>query len=321
MAKRTNKIIKNTKKRATKGQQRSNKPQKRRRSPSDNSIDRNADSPSKRPCLETIKNEIEEAERPDQAKIQFTAGPTQLIVVDHGSKECTALLVMETFITKLADLFEGNGELLEAEGPIYPLKADARLLELSLEKLQESLEAAESREAAEELEKSRAEKTFQLLKIRQQLQKLEELRSMAEWKVSCSRNYTLHTLEAAMKVANLLRAPKPPTAVSNVNDDIGITRRRSMSSSNDSNIGASPEEQLRRAAREKLQEQAYYYTDVQAQFDDQKRGYLNNLEQYKKRVKEGEDIFSRSEFDRRALTYGMELNGALIDAEAAFDEH
>ena len=172
---------------------------------------------------------------------------------------------METFITKLADLFEGNGELLEAEGPIYPLKADARLLELSLEKLQESLEAAESREAAEELEKSRAEKTFQLLKIRQQLRKLEELRSIAEWKVSRSRNYTVHTLEAAMKAANLLRALKPPTAVSNVNnddtvanynEDIGTTRRRSMSSSNDSNIGASPEEQLRRAAREKLQKQA-----------------------------------------------------------------
>ena len=152
---------------------------------------------------------------------------------------------------------------------------------------------------------------------------------MAEWKVSRSRNYTLHTLEAAMKAANLLRAPKPPTAVSNVNnddtvanydEDMGITRRRSMSSSNDSNIGASPEEQLRRAAREKLQEQAYYYTDVQAQFDDQKRDYLNNLEQYKQRAKEGEDIFSWSEFDRWALTYGMELTGALIDAEAAFDE-
>ena len=209
------------------------------------------------------------------------------------------------------------------------MKADARLLELSLEKLQELLETAESRDTAEELEKSRAEKTFQLLKVRQQLQKLEELCRVAEWKVSRSRNYTLHTLEAAMKAANLLRVPKPPTAVSNVNnddtvanydEDMGITRRRSMSSSNDSNIGASPEEQLRQAAREKLQEQAYYYTDIQAQFDDQNREYLNNLEQYKQRVKEGENIFSRSEFDRRALTYGMELTGALIDAEAAFDE-
>ena len=141
MAKRTKKIVKNTKKRATIRQQRSVLPvksssaqattpmpsaeytiekmtQKRRRNSSDNSIDGNADSPSKRPCLETKENEIEEAEHPDQAKIQFTAGPTQFTVVDHSSKECTALLVMETFITKLADLFEGNGELLEAEGPI-----------------------------------------------------------------------------------------------------------------------------------------------------------------------------------------------------------
>ena len=173
------------------------------------------------------------------------------------------------------------------------------------------------------------------------------MRSLARKEVEYVRIRTQDLLKTAMEAANLLKPPKPTPILGDSeqevanqqrnNQDVGYLVPYSMddvepdrhsgfgfvSWDSESSVGhelrRSPQGAARRVAREKVEDCARYYFRGQAQFDDQQRHYEDNLAKYKRGVSDGEFTFPRSEFDRQMVVYSRDLTGALIDAEAAFE--
>ncbi len=286
----------------------------------------------KRTCTDLGDCEID---KPKRLRQDFTKGPARFTLANDGSKDCIALLVPETFIIKSADLFDWNRKISAMESPLYHARMDARSLQASLDSIQISLEAAETQELAETFRRQIMLQEYDLQDIRQRLEQLEEAYNSAELESSRARNHTQYVLESAMEAAGLLRRPKSaasqkaaPLASAvghgdgdeNNGSEAEVVRQKSINPNNQTEPAKSPEELARQEILERLDESWYEYARAQAQFDNRKDLYDQNLAEYLRRAASGECLFSRSEFDRQAVVWGQELTGALIYAEAVFDQ-
>ena len=276
--------------------------------------------------------EIDKSEPPRQ---DFTEGPARFTLANDGSKDCIALLVPETFIVKLANLFDWNRKISAMEGPLYHTRMDTRNLEASLHNIQISLEAAETRESADALRRQIELQEHDLWGVRQRLEQLEEAYGSAELELGRARNHTQYVLESAMDAADLLKYPKPAesqkapllaSAVDHRNNDDNAGRNAesvtqgSVDSNTQTERTESPEELARQEVLERLDESWCEFARAQAQFDNRKDLYDQNLAEYQRRAARNECLLSRSEFDRQAVAWGQQLTGALIYAEAVFDQ-
>ena len=265
----------------------------------------------------------------------FTEGPARFILSNDGSKDCIALLVTETFVDKLADLFESQRRRSAIEGPLHHARSDVRDLEASLANIQNSLEAAKTQESAEALGRRIGLQGYDLQDIRRRLKQLEEAYSLAELELSRARNHTNYVLESAMEAAGLLKHPKPAApqkapsltkAVDHGDDDHIIGRTAEIIEQEPVNPNSPTErskgvkELAQQEVFERLGESRYKYDQAQALFDSRNDLYDHNLAEYQLRTANGECPFSRSEFDRRAVVWGQQMTGALIYAEAVFDQ-
>ena len=278
-------------------------------------------------CLEDCGTDKSKSPRQD-----FTEGPARFTLANDGSKDCIALLVPETFVNKLADLFECERKISAMEGPLYYARMNACDLEASLDNVKVSLETAKMQESAEALRKRIGLQEYNLQEIRRRLKQLEEAYSSAELESSRARNHTQYVLESAMEAAGLLRHSKPaapqnaPPLASTIDHD-QITEGNAefmgqgpINPDSRTKHTKSPEELARQEVLERLDESRYRYDQAQALFDSRKDLYDHNLAEYQQRAASGERLFSRSEFDRKALVWGQQVTGALIYAEAVLDQ-
>ena len=290
-----------------------------------------------RPCPQRTSTGLEDCgiDKSETPRQDFTEGPARFTLVNDGSKDCIALLVPETFIDKLAALFEWERKISVMEGPLYHARMNARELEASLDNIQISLEAAKMQESAEALARRIGLQEYDLQDIRRRLKQLEEAYSSAELESSRARNHTQYVLESAMEAAGLLRHSKPaapqkaPPLASAVDygDDGHNTGRKAefveqgpVNPNSQTEPAKSPEELARQEVLERLDETRYKYDQAQALFDSRKDVYDHNLAEYQQRAAGGECLFSRSEFDRKAVVWGQQVTAALIYAEAVFDQ-
>ena len=276
-----------------------------------------------------------EIDKSEPLRQDFTEGPARFTLVNDGYKDCIALLMPETFIIKLADLFDLNHKKSAMEGPLHHARMDARDLEASLDNFKVSLEAAETQKSADALRRQIGLQEYNLQEIHQRLEQLQEAYSSAELELSRTRNHTQYVLESAMEAADLLRRPKPAvsqkapplaTAVDHGDDDDNtgrdaeLLRQESVNSNTQIEPAESPEELARQEVLERLDESWHGCARAQAQFDNRKDLYDQNLAEYQRRAARKECLLSRSEFDRQAVVWGQQLTGALIHAEAVFDQ-
>lgn len=276
-----------------------------------------------------------EMDKSEPLRQDFTEGPARFTLANNGYKDCIALLVPENFMIKLNDLFDWDRKKSAMEGPLYHARMDARNLEVSLQYMKASLEAAETQESADALRRQIELQEIDLQDIRQRLKQLEEAYNSAELELGRARNHTQYVLESAMEAADLLRRPKPATtqkppplasAVDHGDDDDNtgmdaeVARQESVTSDTQTDPAESPEELARQEVLERLDESWHEYARAQAQFDNRKDLYDQNLAEYQRRAARKECDLSRSDFDRQALVWGQQLTGALIYAEAVFDQ-
>ena len=272
---------------------------------------------------------IDKSEAPRQ---DFTEGPARFTLGNDGSKDCIALLVPEMFIDKLADLFDWDHKISAMEGPLYHARRDARA---SMDNIKTPLEAAETQESAEALRWQIGLQEYALQDIRQRLKQLEKAYRCADLESSRARSQTQHVLESAMEAAGLLRHSKPlatqkaaplASAVDHGHDsnntgrDTNVVRQASGNPNGKIEPAESPEELARQEALQRLDESWYEYARAQAQFDKRNDLYGQNLAEYQRRAADRECLYSRSEFDRKAVVWGQQVTGALIYAEAVFDQ-
>lgn len=281
-------------------------------------------------CLEDCGTDKSKAPRQD-----FTEGPARFTLANDGSKDCIALLIPGTFVNKLADLFECERKISAMEGPLYHARMNARDLEAFLDNIQNSLEAAKTQGSAEAFARRMELQVYDLQDIRRRLKQLEEAYSSAELESSRARNHTQYILESAMEAAGLLKHSKPAasqkapplaSAVNHGDDDQNTGGNAEFMGQGpinpDSQTEAAKrlEELARQEVLERLDESRYRYDQAQALFDSRKDLYDHNLAEYQQRATSGERLFSRSEFDRKAVVWGQQVTGALIYAEAVFDQ-
>ena len=265
---------------------------------------------------------------------QFTEGPSRFVMAKDGSKDCVALLVNEEFLAKLRDLFQENRDMSALDGPLYHAKMDAKNIENSVRNAQESLETVENEEQAEECQKLIEQRSSELLKINHWKDELEKERSLVKGKLELSRSHTQWVLETAMRESQLLGTEKPLPAIllrdeeAEHSEDQAEVPQHAMPAhspavsvaSDHEDVEVSEEEAERRVAYDEFIDRSQLLNTVQADFDDQRNNYGENLAMFQQKVEAGTNKMSRSDFDRRSIQYGQQLTRALISAEEAFEE-
>ena len=266
--------------------------------------------------------------------VQFTEGPSRFIIAKDGSKDCVALLVNETFLDKLRDLFQENRDVSALEGPLTHAKIDIKNIERSMQRAQDSLEAAESEEQAEKYQKLIEQQTSELLKIRHWKDKLEKEQNLVKGNLELSRNHTQWVLETAMREVDLLEQEKPLPAIVLQDREVEYTKGEAevpehampahspavSVASHHEDVAVSEEELQRKAAYDKFIDLSQLLHTLQTNFDDQQNNYRRNLAEFHQRAEAGTTQMSRSDFDRWTVQYGQQLTRALIDAENAFEQ-
>ena len=263
----------------------------------------------------------------------FTSGASRFVLAKEGSEECVALLVNETFLDKLRDLFQQNRDVDALDGPLCHAEMDVKNIECSVQRAQCSLEAAETQEEAQGYRDLIEKKTSELVKIRHRRDQLEKERSLVKGSLEFSRNHTQWVLETAMREADLLGPEKPLPGILlrhretefteevEVPEHVMPTQIPAESVATDhEDVEASEEEVQRQEAYDDFMDRSQLLDTVQADFDDRQQTYRENLAQYLQKVEAGTSKMSRSEFDRRSLQYGQQITRALIDAEEAFEQ-
>lgn len=271
--------------------------------------------------------------REETPQPKYTKGSARFITANDGSEDCMALLVTESLMTKLCDLFEDSLQLENKSGPLEHTKIDAHEAQTfadeakeSLEEVKKSTENAENLERLQELQMILQQQEKVLYKACQRRDKLEEECRHVERSVIISRNHTLWVLSTAMKEAKLLRQHTPLSPSSTGIDETDIEsadplRLEMMISvlEDQTKPPFSESEQLREAALQEMGKRSQTLHVVQAKFDNQKNLYEENLAEYQQGFEDGTFSFSLTEFDCRKLQYGQKLTRALIHAEEAYD--
>lgn len=271
----------------------------------------------------------------------FTEGPSRFVLAKDGSRDCVALLVNETFLAKLQDLFNETRDLRMLDGPLYHARKGTSNVERSIQRAQESLETVEGEERADECRKTLEQNGPELLQKRQWRDELEKEYELVKSNHELSTNHTQWVLETAMREANLLGPEKPLPAILARQEEVDPTEHENEVSedeievseytmtpqspvasvtSDHSELPVSPEVLERQAAWNHFVQRDQALEAVQAKFDNQKQNYQDNLAKYQQKLEAGATSMSRSAFDRRSVQYGQQLTRALIDAEEAFEE-
>lgn len=267
---------------------------------------------------------------------RFTKGSARFILANDGSEDCMALLVNDTLIQQLRDLFQYNRDLDIKQGPLEYAQRNACDIESSIKDAQESLTTAESQEKADRFQAIVEQRESELIRACKSRDKKEKQYRLVERKVASARDYTQYALETAMEEANLLGPGLPTQDARDSNDEShdqsdyessdefskkseDFSRRGSDASGNH-NVGATESEILCRAACEDLSQKCDLLQRFQDAFDSQGAQYGVDLAKYQQGFENGTFNFSRTEFDRRKVDSGRKLTRALIDAEADFEE-
>ncbi len=268
---------------------------------------------------------------------QFTESPSRFVLAKDGSRDCLALLVNDSSLAKLRDLFQEDRDLNILDGPLHHAKIDSRNIEHSVQAGQNALESAESEEEAEEHKRNLEQQRSELVKIRRWRDDLEKERDLVKGNLELSRNHTQWVLQEAMRTADLLGPERSLPAVllreeeladrKEEGEEVETTDHLSPAqspivsvASNHSEVEVNQEELQRQEAYEEFMERSQYLNTVQEKFDNQGSLYRENLAEYRDMVAAGDTIMSRSDFDRRKVRYGQQLTRALIDAEDEFEE-
>ena len=250
----------------------------------------------------------------------LTDGPARFVIAHDGTSDCLALLVTETFLDKLNDMFEQDRDLNTIRKPVAHANMTIQAIENLIERAQQSLQSAEGETESAELHQYLEHQEPRLLKLRQRANQLEEQCTTLKREISRSSNYAHYVLKTAMESANLLRQDKP-VSLPELDDEASIQfpENRPVFPEIRHTNSPSPEDLERQAAYDDFRDCWHHLDNIQRLFHE--RGYLYDAElaEYQRKCIEGSCWMARSEFDRRHLEYGMRLTGALIEAEASFE--
>ena len=266
------------------------------------------------------RNKTDHSEQLAEPVLELTSGPARFVMANDDSKDCLALLVTDTFLEKVNDMFEQDRNSRTIHGSVIQAQLDIEAIENSIEVARRSLRLAESGVEKEELQQYLDKKEPRLVKLRQWKNELDDRYDNLKLEISRSSNYAHYVLNTAMKSAKLLRQNKPlPRPDIDERESVGSPSTPPLSSPPPNKPALSPEERQRQAAYDELRDCWYHLDKIQRLFNEREYLYHEKLAEYRQDCVNGTCSISQSELDRRHLDYSMRLTGALIDAESNFE--
>lgn len=251
----------------------------------------------------------------------LTNGPARFIITNDGSQDCLAFFPTEMFLTKLNEMFEQDRDLDTIEGPVIHAKMEIKGIERSMQAAKDSLQSVESETEIEEIRHYLNHQERRLINLCQRRDELEEQCTVLKREIDIAGNYAHYVLKTAMESAGLLRQRKPlPLPDINRGEPILFPTHHPAVSESRPRPAPSPEKIQRQVAYDELKDCWYHLQKVQRLFDEREYVYQEELADYRERCIEGRCSFPQSELDRHHVRYGMEVTGALIEAESAFEK-
>ena len=278
-------------------------------------------------------------------QLQFTKGPARFITANDGSKDCTALLVMDTLFAKLRDLHKDSHHLLRKQGQMDHARRESRDLETSMKRIEETIEMAENQAEIVELRETVEQHESDLFKLRQRGDELEESVKQLQGRIYSSKSHIQWALHNAMQEADLFEPRRPLTpftmtdtksesqtqqenhhetgnedynTVDIVTGGVGDAAHQSTSRE-DTDIAPEELHSIRQKAWQSYNKALVTMHKVQSLFDNRQQSYKTDLAEYQQGFTKGIYNISRSEFDRSKIRYGMNVTRALITVKEAFE--
>ena len=250
----------------------------------------------------------------------FTDGSARFVMTNDGTKDCFALLVTELFLDKLNDMFIQDRDLHTIQGPVIHLKMDIESVEGSIRTAKKSLDSTKSEAEKDDIRQYLAHQEPRLLKLNHRKDELEEQCTDLKREISRSSTYAHYVLKTAMELANLLRQsrPLPPPSICS-NQSAKSPRPPPAISRTPARPKPSPEQLERELAYDELEDCWHHLDKLQRLFGEREYAYQEELTEHRRRCPGETCSLIQSEFDRRHVVYGMQLTGALIEAESSFE--
>ena len=250
----------------------------------------------------------------------FTNGSAKFVMTNDGTKDCLALLVTEMFLKKLNEMFEHDRNLENLRIPLNRAKTDIESVENSIQIAKSSLESAKSEAEKEDIRQYLAHQEPRLRKFNHRKDNLEEQRADHRTEISRCSIYAHYVLETAMDSARLLKTSQLPSLPENdSNESVQSPEPPPAISQTPARPAPSPEQLEREVAYDELEDCWHHLDKLQRLFGEREYAYQEELAEHRRRCPGETCSFIQSEFDRRHVAYGMQLTGALIEAESSFE--
>ena len=271
--------------------------------------------PTSSPVVGAEPDMDHEAQRP-----KFTNGPAKFIMTNDGKQDCLALLVTETFLDQLNIMFKHDRDLENLRAPLNCAKSEIDSVDHSIKMARDSLKSAKGEAEKDDIRQYLMHQEPRLRKFNHRRDDLEEQCTNLKREISCCGNYAHYVLETAMESADLLKSSQPIHLPRSDSDaSVQSSERPLAVLQKPAKPSLSPEEAERQVAYDELRGCWYNLEKVQRLFNERKYAYQEELADHQRRCTGERCSFNQSDFDRGHLVYGMELTGALIEAEASFE--
>ena len=246
--------------------------------------------------------------------------PSRVIVhQETPEKECLAMLITDSMVSHIQEVIDDNEELKRHKKQFECIGNEIETAQDRVERARESLAAAADDQEYQDCQDVLDHQESILTKACEQRDELSPRLRIFEMNVTYAQKASQAYFEDILGKASLLKLPQDEVPQNDYAPMADMDHETTRASSKGDQAGGA-EELLRRATDEKLTQLSQDFEEAQQLFSGMEAKYERDEAMYDEAVAEGEEVPTRSEFDRMFLKYKMGLTTYLIDIEQKYEE-
>ena len=220
-------------------------------------------------------------------------------------------------VSNVQDVIDDSHKIQKHEKDFAKIKRVVSAAEVRLDAAKYDLSEAQDEEESDRIQQIIDKHESTLNDACQRRDNIQRALKIIHIDLDCSTKASQEHIREALVEAGLLQIPEQ-----GAQDDAADNASCSDRSSHTGNSGGTlpcPEDLLARATYEKLITLSRDLTDAQRLFEDREINYDREEVDYNNCVANGDEVPSKSEFDRRMLFRDMRLTRYILDTEKAYD--
>lgn len=256
----------------------------------------------------------------------FINGPSRVVSVNEGGKQCLAVLISEDFIVIYNEMKIANAEVTKKTGPLRQLEREVRELRMELDEVQDALNGTENQEDLDRMQHEAEDLQSNLRKVETETVSLKWQIMPFENNLRRSVNELQDVLGEAFEKEAQLEAFLPCVESDEDEEDESEEKQSEQHSVYSSTVAsdhedtpADPEEERRRAAIEDLHIKEWAMNEAQDKFDARREDYEQELANYHQLTAMGSISYTKTDFDLYDFKHVQGLTQQLRDAEEQYE--